>query len=734
MDNQPEKIEGSVSHITFQNSGNGWTVLELKCEDDTVTAVGVMPDVRVGELLSLTGRYDVHPTFGPQFKVELCERSLPSTAAAILRYLANGAIKGVGPVIAQCIVERFGEESLTIMEKSPLRLSEIKGISPAKAAKIGEEYLRQFGVREVMLFLARYQIGGEEAHLIYHALGNNAVERIQENPYILCESNIGLSFERADVIATGLRVAADNYFRIGAGLCYVLRHNLGNGHTCIPRAKLLDIGAPLLALQPREVEAVLTHLIETKALFSRKAGENEFVFLPELHQAESYVAHRLALMLVRPLAAFAVSDADIAAAEAESGITYEEKQKRAILDAMNIGLLILTGGPGTGKTTTLNAMIRLMERQGLSILLAAPTGRAAKRMTELTGHEAKTIHRLLEVEWDLSGRLAFARNEQNTLKADVVIVDELSMVDVLLFESLLRALPTGCRLVLVGDADQLPSVGAGNVLQDLLDTGRLPAVRLTEVFRQALTSLIVRNAHCIVSGSIPELDIKDSDFFLLRSPSAQAALRTVTDLVVSRLPAAYNYNPLTDIQVLCPSRKRELGTISLNNLLQEQLNPAAKAKKQSARFGYILREGDKVMQVKNNYDIEWKREDDTEGRGVFNGDVGILEQISESGMTVRFDDRTAAYSDEDADQLELAYAATIHKSQGSEFECVVLPLLDSPDQLLYRNLLYTAVTRARRLLIIVGNERVVRRMVENNRKTLRYTALGEFLEEYVTGD
>ena len=725
------ELKGVVEHITFTNAQNGFTVLSLS--DGTVlhTCVGILPEIHPGEELLLRGRQDFHQSYGEQFKVETYERCMPSTAAAILHYLSGGAIKGVGKATARLIVERFGDDTLEIIEKSPLRLSEIKGITLKKAQAIGEEYMRQFGIREIMILLTRFQITAETAQMVYKTLGNSAIERIEENPFVLCDGAIGLGFERADQIRAQIGLSSDDYERISAGIIYVLRHNLGNGHTCLPREKLSQTASGLLQLMPRETEAVLKDMLGKKQVIAEHFGETEYLFLPEMHTAESYIATRLELMLRRPPVISNITPADIEKIEQDENIVYETKQKQAIFDAMNIGLLILTGGPGTGKTTTLNAMIKLMEREDLNILLAAPTGRAAKRMTDLTGYEAKTLHRMLEAEWDMSGKLRFSRDEQHPLKADVIIIDELSMVDAPLFESLLRATPMGCRLVLVGDADQLPSVGAGNVLSDLIASGKLPAVRLTEVFRQALESLIVRNAHEIVQGRPPALDVRDSDFFLLKAQSAGAASRLVLELVTERLPAAYGYNPETDIQVLCPSKKRELGTVSLNNLLQQQLNPESPDKKQINRAGFILRQGDKVMQVKNDYDIDWVRDDGTTGRSVFNGDVGLLLDISRATatLTVRFDDRVATYVGDQYENLEPAYAMTIHKSQGSEFECVVLPILDTPPQLLYRNLLYTAVTRAKKLLVLVGSDRVVVSMAANNKRTLRYTALNKFLKE-----
>lgn len=729
--NELEQISGSVERVTFHNSQNGFTVLELHAAGESVTAVGIMPEVAPGEELTLLGRYDIHASYGPQFKVEHCEHSMPTTAAAVLRYLSSGAVKGIGPATARRIIDRFGAEALEIMEKSPERLREIHGISADKARKIGEEYRKIFGVREVMLFLSQFGVTPEESLRVYKNYGAGSVELIKTNPYLLCGEEIGFSFDRVDAIAASLEIERSASCRIGAGLVYILRHNLSNGHTCLPVDKLLSVAEKLLECDRETASAVCEELAGRGQILAKSMGERQYLFLPQMFRAESYCAERLRAMTRFPPAPGTALESEIDAAEARLGIRYEVLQRKAIREALEKGLLILTGGPGTGKTTTLNAIIHIMQSRDMTIVLAAPTGRAAKRMTELTGHESKTLHRLLEVEWSDGDRPAFGRNEKNPLDCDAVIVDELSMVDITLFESLLRALPLGCRLILVGDSDQLPSVGAGNVLYDLLESGILPAVRLKEVFRQSMQSLIVINAHAIVAGKPPELDVRNGDFFLLEQNNPYAAARTVVDLCVRRLPEAYGYSPLTDIQVLCPSRKLELGTVNLNNLLQSHLNPPAADVAQATFKGFVLRCGDRVMQVRNNYDIPWTKLDGEQGSGVFNGDVGVLEAINVRAgtMCVRFDDRVALYSGEDVGELELAYAVTIHKSQGSEFECVVLPILDAPAQLRYRNLLYTAVTRAKKLLILVGSRRVVLSMVENNRKTLRYTALKSMLEE-----
>lgn len=740
--NEILEISGSISRVTFYNSGTGFTVLELQLAGgvvgDTVTVVGSMADVSPGEELNIMGHYDFHNTYGPQFKASHVERAMPSTAAAVLRYLSSGAIKGIGPATARRLVDRFGAKTLEIMEAEPARLREVRGISPDKAKKISEELARQSGVREVMLFLSEYEISPDDSLKVFKALGPAAVDLVRSNPYLLCMDEIRISFERADVIARSLNIPADDPARLSAGLEFVLRHNLGNGHTCIPKAKLLSVAKGLLDCDGYNIDDLCYQMVDRGRLFAKSVGSEEYFFLPLAYRAENYCAGRLAMMLSHPPLKLP-SGADevnraINNAEFKLGIHYAELQKDAIRASFEKGLLILTGGPGTGKTTTLNAIIQLLEQKELDIALAAPTGRAAKRMSELTGgREAKTLHRLLEVEWSDTSETGFSRNEQNPLECDVLIVDELSMVDVFLFEALLRALPLGCRLILVGDSDQLSSVGAGNVLHDLLEADVLPSIRLTEVFRQAMESLIVTNAHAIVAGEAPELSIKSGDFFMLEQSSQAAAAKMVTDLLVRRLPEAYQYDPLSDIQILCPSRMLTLGTVSLNNMLQQSLNPLSDEKREMAFKSFTLRTGDRVMQTKNNYDIIWSKADGTGGSGAFNGDVGILESLDvRSGtVTVRFDDRLALYSGDDVHQLELAYAMTIHKSQGSEFPCVILPILDVPGKLRYRNLLYTAVTRARERLIIVGSKSVVCAMAQNNRKTMRYTLLSKMLEASV---
>lgn len=729
-----EALSGTIEHITYSNGNNGYTVATLKLPDDEITIVGIMPFVSVGDFVEITGSFDVHPTYGPQFKVKTFERSAPTDTASILNYLSSGAIRGVGPATARSIIERFGDRALEIIETEPLRLAEIRGISEEKAKSIGESYLKQFGIRDLILFLSPFKVSPERALKVYQALGSNSCEIIKRNPYVLCSEDIGFTFEKAEEIAYTFGYPKDSGERISAGIEYVLKHNLQNGHTCLPKDKLIATASRLLECDPGEAEEICEYMLSSLMLRKIVNGQEEFIALPKYHAAEDFIAARLSVMLKYAPPSEMMAELEIDLLEQRQKIKYEEKQREAIRTALSNGITVLTGGPGTGKTTTLNAIIRILMSKGLTISLAAPTGRAAKRITELTGFEAKTIHRLLEVEWSEDEKQSFARNEQNPLKCDVLIVDEMSMVDALIFESLLRAVRLGCRLILVGDADQLPSVGAGNVLADILASGHIPAVKLDKVFRQAMESLIVANAHRIIAGEMPDLSSKASDFFMLKARESNSACDTVVDLCVNRLPKAYNFDPLTDIQVLCPSKMLDLGSTNLNNMLQNALNPNAKKKNSIFFKGCELREGDKVMQIKNNYDIIWTSDKGEEGTGIFNGDVGILKTVDRHNgiVQVKFDDKLATYYSDNIGELELAYAMTIHKSQGSEFECVVLPLFDTPSRLLYRNLLYTAVTRAKKLLIIVGSERTVETMVENNRKNLRYTCLKRRLNENFT--
>ncbi len=725
------EITGVVEDISVHIDETGFTVLELESDGEYVTVVGVMPEVAVGERLTVQGEFATHPVYGRQFKARSFTRSLPSSAEELYKYLAAGTIKGVGAATARRIIDTFGEDSFDVLEHDPARLSIIRGISRAKADEICKEFTKQFAVRQTLIALERYGMNARECLNAYRVFGVRAVEAVENNPYLLCSEHIGINFERADAIARALPDYAPGENRTRAGILHTLRHNLGNGHTCAPRDKLVPLAAGFLQAETAAVEEAVDGLIADRQIDAETFCDREFLFLPQLHRAEQKAAQRIKVLCSFPPAGKPTLLQDIENMEREQCISYEQKQKAAIVTAVERGMLILTGGPGTGKTTAINGMIALFRKDNLRIALTAPTGRAAKRMSEITGMEAKTIHRLLEVEWDENDNQRFTRNERNPIAADVLIVDELSMVDVTVFSALLDALPLGCRLIMVGDSDQLPPVGAGNVLHDLIESNLLPVVELKEVFRQAQRSLIVTNAHRIVKGETPVLDRTDSDFFFVSRRSSDAVSEGVCELCANRLPRAFGYSPFTDIQVLCPSRKGENGTYALNRRLQARINPPDETKREITVGMFLFREGDKVMHVKNNYDLPWKKPNGEQGAGVFNGDIGRIVQIRPDGTTrIEFDDyREAVYLPDNLREVELAYAVTIHKSQGNEFDAVIIPLLHVTEQLGYRNLLYTGVTRAKKLLILLGSEEQVYRMTRNDKKAKRYSALKYFLTE-----
>ena len=724
------RISGVVSHVTFTNKENGFTVLELESGDELVTAVGVMPELNAGELLELSGYWDFHASFGRQFKVEMCERRMPASAGDILRYLSSGGVKGIGPKTAVKVVEKFGEETFEVLENEPERLAQIKGISLEKAKEISADFKKQFAVREIMIALERYGMTTAECVAAFRVFGARASDIITRNPYALCSEGVGFSFSRAETIAQALPSPPDKGYRFQAGVLHVMSHNLSNGHTCIPRDKLFAPCAELLSTNDDTVDITIDELVGSGRLVSRDINGREFLFLPYIYKAEKNAAEHIKQLLKFPPAGRPAPEKEVDRLEKQMGIKYGKRQREAIITAVEKGMLILTGGPGTGKTTTLNGILRFFEEDGLKVALAAPTGRAAKRMSEVTGRNAKTIHRLLEVEWDKNDRPQFSRNARNPLEANAVILDELSMVDITLFSSFLEALPIGCRLIMVGDSDQLPPVGAGNVLHDLISSGEIPVVELKEVFRQAMESLIVENAHRIVKGDAPILNVSDKDFFFIQNESPFLAAKTVTDLCTARLPKAYGYSPLDNIQVICPSRMGDSGTYNLNRMLQSALNPQDAAKAEITVAGTVFREGDKVMQTRNNYNIEWTSSD-SEGTGIFNGDIGMLRKIDMRTRTVdiMFDDRKAVFPFESLQELELAYAVTVHKSQGNEFDVVVMPVAGVPPRLAYRNLLYTGVTRAKKMLVLVGSKRQVCAMAANDKKARRYSALEHFLKE-----
>ncbi len=724
MDQELIKIEGTVDSVIYRNEGNGYTVLDIDTDGSMVTAVGELGDVEAGEVLLMEGKYVNHLKFGTQFAVEYCERKLPNTSVNICKYLSSGAIKGIGPALAKRIVDVFGEKTLDIMEKEPSKLLEIRGISPKKCESIAEEAKKIFNLRHLMIFLSKYGLKSGVAMRAYQEWGHQAIDMIKINPYCLCSINVGLPFKKAEEIAKKMEIPSNSHERIEAGFVYVLSENANAGHSCLPLDVFEKLTERFLKISESDFYDVYNEMIDDKKIFEYIKKERAFIYLDDYYIAESYISGRIGVMQ-----AFSSPDdynyeklIDIE--EEQNGIHYEALQRKAITTALSRGIMVMTGGPGTGKTTTLNAIISLYEKKGETVMLAAPTGRAAKRISDLTGREAKTIHRLLEVSFDAGGRIKFKHNENDPLKCDVLIVDEMSMVDVILFESLLRSLRLNCRLIMVGDSDQLPSVGAGNLLKGLIESKCIPVIELKEIFRQAEKSCIVTNAHKIVRGEMPDLSQKNNDFFFFKRTQSEMAINLIADLAKNRLPKAYKYSPVDDIQIISPSRKGTTGTIELNKMLQSQLNPPNTMKKEIKSVIYTFREGDKIMQTKNNYDIVWSK-DGEQGAGIYNGDIGKILSINRQRMeiVINFDGRIAAYTFDMSNQLELAYAITVHKSQGSEFEAVIMPLMGGFDKLYYRNLLYTAVTRAKKLLIIIGTEEAVRKMVLNNKRTNRYTCL-----------
>ncbi len=731
MEQQILHIEGTVENVMYRNEDNGYIVLDLDAGGELITVVGELGDIEDGEGLILEGSYITHPKFGTQFKAEYCERKLPDTVINIQKYLSSGAIKGIGPSLAKRIVDVFGDRTLDIMENEPFKLSQIKGISEKKCEEIAGEVKKLFSLRCVMSYLSKYGIKSQFAMKTYQKFGDGAFDVIQSNPYILCGSGIELDFKKADAMADDIHIENNSPKRVIAGIQYLLSINATGGHSCLPLDTLSTKAQAILQISERDFYSCYNEGLDENELFEYVKNDREYVYLPDYYYAEKFIADRIRILRDFTSPQDFDYDALINIEEEEKGIKYAELQRKAITSAISKGLMIMTGGPGTGKTTTLNAIISIFEKQGYTVLLTAPTGRAAKRISDLTGYEAKTIHRLLEVEFDIGGKLKFKHNENNPLTCDVIIIDEMSMVDVLLFESLLRAVRLGCKIIMVGDSDQLPSVGAGNLLKDIIDSGVVAVTELKEIFRQAKQSCIVTNAHKIVMGEYPDLTQKRNDFFFFNRKDFNEAAKLIVDLAKTRLPKAYNYSSFEDIQILTPSRKGSLGVIELNKLLQNEINPPTAKKAEMKSMLYIFREGDKVMQTKNNYDIVWKRGEDEQGTGIFNGDIGCIININKSNMEVviDFDGRITSYTFELMGQVELAYAITVHKSQGCEFEAVIMPILGGFEKLYYRNLLYTAVTRAKKLLILIGTEEKIRSMVDNNRRTRRYTCLKSMLKD-----
>lgn len=732
MEVQRELIRGSVAAVVYQNEENGYAVLRLNCEDGRqITVVGTIPEAAPGERLAVTGRWASHSVYGKQFEAEFLERLMPESTAELLAYFSSRAVRGVGERMGRRILDAFGEKSLEVIENEPERLAGISGISLRKAREISESFRKQSGMRRLLEFLTAHRLPAELAPRLYRAYGELAPDALRDDPYLLTDAYFGADFAAVDAFALELGVDGADERRVEAGILFELAHNLTNGHTFLPAEKLSAATARLLALDGGTIAAGMTRLTEQDRMVRDRLGWLEVCYLPEFYEAETGVARRiLEMAATAPEGNCAPLVAEV---EAGRGIAYAGAQREAIRMAGERRVMILTGGPGTGKTTTLGGILDLFDRLRLRCQLAAPTGRAAKRLSELAGREALTIHRLLEVQFDPeSGAMVFFHDEDEPLKTDALIVDEASMVDLLLMRALLRALPEHCRLVLVGDPDQLPSVGAGNLFSDLIRSGRVPVVRLTEIFRQARESLIVMNAHAVNEGRLPELRVRDRDFFFFRRRSAEAVVEMIQDLCARRLPKNLGI-PSAEIQVLAPGRKYEAGTINLNLRLQAALNPPAPGRKEKPRGSFVLREGDRVMQIRNNYDILWRRRDGTGvGTGVFNGDLGVIESIdfSEETVTVVFDgDRVADYPFDQLAELELSYAMTVHKSQGSEHRAVILAAWQGSPYLLTRSILYTAITRARELLIIVGDEQIVAAMTANDRQQRRYSGLKIRLEQ-----
>ena len=720
-------IEGTVESVIYQNQENGYTVLRLDGgEGQTLTVVGCMPGVAPGEGIAVEGTWTRHASYGEQFKAEAVERRTPAGTKAIFDYLSSGAVKGIGAATARRMVEEFGEETLTVLEEHPERLTQIRGITRKKALAMGENFRLQMGMRRLLEFLGEHEVPLQLAMPLYRKYGDRALEIIRGNPYLLVDGELGVEFSTADKLALSMGMEGDDPQRIEAGLLFELAHNLDNGHTFLPRRKLLPATAQLIELEgeTEALEDALEALLERGEVIQETVANEEAVYLHDLCEAEQYVAFRLAEMARGEQVPPHGLDGLIDRIQAEQGIVYAPQQRQAVELAAASQVMLLTGGPGTGKTTSLRGVLALFEQLGLETALAAPTGRAAKRLGELCGMEAATIHRLLETQYDpRSGRLVFARDEDDPLRADAVIVDETSMVDILLMRGLLSALRPECRLILVGDPDQLPSVGPGNLFSDLIRSGVVPMVRLTEIFRQAAESAIVRNAHGVNRGELPDLRDNKHDFFFLRRKDPARAAETIVELVQTRLPNNMGIPP-EQIQVLSPTRKRVTGTAALNRAIQEAVNPPAPDRPER-RFGeYVFRQGDRVMQVRNNYDVIWK-DGLTTGMGVFNGDIGRIVEVDNRSelITVDFEGRLVEYTPDMLGELEPAYAITVHKAQGSEYRAVILSVSDGAPVLLTRGVLYTAITRARELLILVGDEDVVARMTANDRQQRRYSGL-----------
>ncbi len=733
---EDEVINGYVDHIIYRNADNGYTVLVMICDEEEVTCVGTFSDIAEGENIEAHGSYTDHPTYGRQFAVKSFEEKAPKDEMAIERYLGSGAIKGVGIALAARIVRRFKSDTFRIIEEEPERLAEVKGISERKAMEIADQVNAKRDLRQAMIFLQQYGISTTLAVKIYNTYGQEIYGILKENPYRMADDVEGVGFRTADEIASRVGIRTDSDFRIRSGIQYALLQASNEGHTYLPMPELTQRASNLLQIEPEYIEKHYMNLAMDRKIIMRQVDDTTQIYASSFF----YMEANTATMLKQLNASFDVPDIEIEERlrqiEKQTKMDLDEHQVEAVKEAVRNGLLVITGGPGTGKTTTINTIIRYFELEGMDIFLAAPTGRAAKRMSETTGFEARTIHRMLELNGGMEGNAGFERNEQNPLETDVIIIDEMSMVDISLMYSLLKAIAAGTRLILVGDVNQLPSVGPGSVLKDIIDSNEFHTVKLTKIFRQASTSDIIVNAHKINRGEPVSLDNKSMDFFFLKRYEADKIINVTLQLIKQKLPKFVGASEY-DIQVLTPMRKGLLGVERLNGILQMYLNPADKRKREKEHGSTIFREGDKVMQTKNNYQLEWEIRSKyglciDKGTGIFNGDMGIIEEINDFAetMTVSFDEgRMVEYPYKLLDELELAYAVTIHKSQGSEYPAVVIPLLSGPRMLMNRNLLYTAVTRAKKCVTIVGNDTTFNQMIENNSQLKRYSGLRDRLTE-----
>ena len=742
MLDEMERIAGYVNECIFENEDTGYKVLEVESDDglQLMTVVGIMPDLQVGERIEAQGRWKEHNTYGEQFEVNSFSRTLPQDKDAMERYLGSGAIKGIGAALAHRIVEKFGDNTFHIIESEPERLAEIKGISGARACEIGEQFAAQSATREAMVFLQGFGLTPNMSMRIYKEFGLKTVSVLSQNPYILAERVQGIGFRRADEIARQMGIPEEAPGRIRGAIRFVLQNAAGEGHTYLPLDRLEDEVYRLIGISGIMVENALTESVMEGQLVQKRELEEERVYLKSFYTAEAGVARKLMELIEQPQTiAEETYKQRVQKIEKEQKIELSDEQREAVLAALREGVLIITGGPGTGKTTIINVLLELLKQDNKKYVLAAPTGRAAKRMTEATGQEAKTIHRLLEIQFGIAegGKQIFQRDEEHPLETDVVILDEVSMIDVTLMNHLLKAITPGTRLILAGDKDQLPSVGAGNVLKDMIQSGAIAVKKLTKIYRQAAMSDIVVGAHLINQGQYPVFNQKNTDLFFMKRKVKEDVIRTMVEVITKRMPRFAQCSPVDDIQVLTPMKRGLLGVENLNPRLQEALNPKSSKKAELAYRDMVFREGDKVMQIKNNYSQAWKVLNRygyplEEGEGVFNGDVGRIRQIDTKNrtVTVLFDDkRQVEYDYVDLEELELAYAITIHKSQGTESPIIVLPLHSGPEILFSRNLLYTAVTRAKRYVVVIGDEAMVHRMVDNDRQAVRYSSLAVRLRE-----